>query len=941
MIKYKFLIDGVDYTKDVALPSKEQYVLNSALDNGVMAVKMIPRKVIFKPFTPVSLQKDNDVYTMYVMSDKTTEIVGSGLYTHELVLIEETKVLEKIIVDTNTTTNPLSHDYLGNAGDVYVKSFYSIIGSDFKTRYYYNNLMKDVVVSTTTLPSLKDFIGIVQFEEENETVSITVTNTRTQQIVQGAGGITEPFIPSEPLPTNDIYEAKYYFFNRRTLTSITDTFRFVVIQQETPPAPKTITDVVNRLLLICDTLAEDEQPRFTFNEAQATKYSQVLAPEFSMTKSTLRECLDQVGGYIHAIVRLDNGIIYFDELGSNNETTLPRNYIGHYETLDAEQYATHLDSIVDNLVNIDNASEGTIVEPFSGGYETVRCETGTVRITNDSAIIETEYPIEKIEKLYVGFLNVDGYRDTPVGDITPYVYEESEYNALSATEDLFPKSKAYAIYYSMGQKNIKGLNFKLENVQDILKVFKDEAILNILERKTGKDLQNLFNVMPLTQLNFQIVYYPSTTARIKQSKAYLGDFNRELTSIYNQSANKVDSRAYGENLKGAIARLGNVEKFITYTFKSADDLPNVGDFVVIDDDDYYIATLNLENLTDYVRATIGLSKDFNQLSQYIGIKNNIRLYEVSERQTVERFVNRDDYCVIGDQITSDNKQLITESAIQLIKTQFTGETRTEKEISCVRAVGYSKGAARQSVDLPAFTLGAGNAIWLGFKYKDNYSAGNTSTELTLSSGAEYYRVQDYVPYGDYFGELDTLQLAFYSTLKELENYNETMSVGNALPRSRITTSRTPLVATKTNANLRIMKDSRENINFGYQMYFVSNDRKIVIGSNIAYGNPLVNNTTTSAKLYILPTRINKFDKVVDLTNATLVRDYSTNTNQITYSANTLKFSDEIATANGKSWVVVDSATNTLLFGKNTSITNGETITMPYLSFTHKAINETN
>lgn len=36
MISYQILIDGVDVTEFLALPFKEQYVLDSALDNGVL-----------------------------------------------------------------------------------------------------------------------------------------------------------------------------------------------------------------------------------------------------------------------------------------------------------------------------------------------------------------------------------------------------------------------------------------------------------------------------------------------------------------------------------------------------------------------------------------------------------------------------------------------------------------------------------------------------------------------------------------------------------------------------------------------------------------------------------------------------------------------------------------------------------------------------------------
>ena len=411
----------------------------------------------------------------------------------------------------------------------------------------------------------------------------------------------------------------------------------------------------------------------------------------------------------------------------------------------------------------------------------------------------------------------------------------------------------------------------------------------------------------------------------------------ELTSIFNQGANKVDSRAYGENLKGTIAMLGNIEKFITYIVNSANDLQNVGDYVIIDNEDYYIATLDLENLSDYIKVTAGLSKDFNALSKYIGIKNNIRLYEVSEKQTVERFVTYDDYCIIGKNQSSDTKQLITSDMVQRHAFQFNGLQNPSYPVSVARLQGYDvDGNKLTQVDLPVFSLGLGNSVWLGCRYKDNYSAGDTSIQGSAAgtSADNYYRVKDYTRYTDLWGELETLNIQMYDYLDSVNNTQEAIDVGNALPNSTLNAVKTPALTTGTD-NLVIKKDNRERINLSYQLHFVTND-KYVIGSQMAQGSPLVTNFTTStAKLYILPKRIGKFTSKIDLTNATMVKDYTGNTTDITFNSNQLIFANEIANANGESWVLIDDATSNLLFGKNLTITSGDTILMPTLTFTHK------
>lgn len=1047
MINYKILIDNVDYTNNCTLPFKEQYVLDSALDNGILSIPMITRKEIFKPFTKVQITKDDDTYTMLVASDKVTEIVASGKYTHDLILIEETKLLEKKIVDTNTTTQPLVHNYIteDNLG-VFVVSTYTT--TPLSQDYYYNNLFTSIVkkAETIIMPSVKAW-----FDNSTSKYKPSFVNIFTYfwglKVTSSSGVIVYNF-SENGYPTSSVatqthtlsnlplgeYTVKYSITGRDAGDVHTsDTFTFSVIPETPTRQDKSITDVVNRLLAITETLRVDESPSLVFNNEQAQIYGQrysiikdiptlieleanfefitnnenydtiiiddttILftrtyegvtintfayidnhwtnenykkllystklptniatwlvdntivngipiypAPEFAMTKSTLRECLDQIGSYIHSIVRLNGNVISFDKLGGTTETTLNENYIGNYETLDGEQYATQLDSIVSNLVNIDNEQQGTIIEPLRDAYKTVRAESGTIRINDTSAIITTDYPIEKIHKLYCGYIKIDG-KDVLVGDITPYVYESAEYKLLSSTGGVFPNSKGFAITYTQGQKDITGLTFKLPD--PISPIFENQAILNIISQKIGQPIQTLFKVQNITELNFQLIYYPSTTARVKQSKSNITDYDKELTSIFNQSANKVDSRAYGENLKGTIARLGNIEKFITFTTKNVNDLVEVGNYVIIDNEDYYIATLDVENQIDHIKYTAGLSKDFNALSKYIGIKNNIRLYEVSEKQSVERYVTYDDYCVIGNPITSDSKQLLTPSAIMNTARQFSGFVGGNYSVSIARLRGYDiDNNPLEQVDLPVFSLALGNSIWLGCKYEDNYNAGNTSALGTNQTGESYYRIQDYVKYTDNWGEIETLDVKLYDYLDLVNTLEKAIEVGNALPKSTLRAIKSPILSTANN-NLIIKKDSREQINLSYQLYFVTNNG-IIIGSQLSQGNAIVTNTVdtpTSASLYILPTRINKFATKIDLTNATLIRNYNQDNTHITFNSQVeseirqVIFANETATTNGKSWVLVDNASGNLLFGKNITIENGGTIEMPTMTFTHKVI----
>lgn len=935
MIRYKVIIGGIDYTYAVPLPFKEQFVLDESLDNAVLNLKMIDKAERFNILSLVEITKNDGTttttYNFIVAKDTLTEIIGTGLYDHELILIEETKLLEKKIVDTNTVTNVLIHDYLAGASRVHYEE---ITESGNVIDRIDNGIIYSPIEQGTniTFPTLDNMISLISGVAAKEfSVLLYKNNILIDSVFKEGASST---VPSLTLTQNNIANGLYRIEYLIKFSDIFSTYyqgssyTFSVISPTQTLTPYTITDVVNKLLAIVKTERVGSLPRFIFNSEQATKYSSVLAPEFAFTKSTLKECLDQIGGYIHAIPRLSGRVLYFDELGTNETTLLPYEYISHQENQDIEQYCSTIDTNIDNLINIDNANDGTITEPFNNGYETVRTETTGVRITDDSAIIETEYPIEKILKVEVGYLS-DG---TLVGDITPYIYENAEYQALSGTIGDYPYSKAYAIYYTQGEKNLQGLNFKLPN--PISSVFSDPAIINIIERKTNNpNIQNLFNVQEFVGLAFRITYFPVVSTRIKQYKSniLLGEFPEEITNIYNQSANKVDSTAYGENLKGAVARLGNVEKVKTYIIPKLADLPQIGMLV---DEDYYISSISTENLPDFIKCTVALSKDFNRLNKFIGIKNNIRMYEVSEKQSVERYVIYEDFCIIGNNLATSDRGLLTDNALALIVNDFTG-INAKTPISVVNAIGLDIDENElTSIALPIVNLGIGNSLWFGFRYSDNYSAGNTSSLGTASTGVDYYRVQNFVPYGDFWGRIEYLKLNMYVNFGDIvTNYTTQQDIGNNLPifneaittNSLISTSIWPII---------LKKDSRENINFSYQLHFISNRNNFIIGSGLALNNGLVSEGTNYAKLYVLPNKLNKFVKTVDLTGATLIKSYENDTTSIVQTGQNIAFADEISTVDGLSWAVVNSENNQLLFGQNIVIKENDTIDMPTMTFTH-------
>lgn len=121
-------IDGINRTDKLLAATTASNVLDEVLDEGVLRLQHV-RKEIFSPLLPVELHIKNalmrkgnvintqeDVYYFLVAGDSAEESPnGSGLYNHEIALVEPMKFGECIVCDTQTITNVIGRIYTENA----------------------------------------------------------------------------------------------------------------------------------------------------------------------------------------------------------------------------------------------------------------------------------------------------------------------------------------------------------------------------------------------------------------------------------------------------------------------------------------------------------------------------------------------------------------------------------------------------------------------------------------------------------------------------------------------------------------------------------------------------------------------------------------------------------------------------------------------------------
>lgn len=745
-------INGINLTAFTVAPLKWGNFLDEQLDEMYLALRHCPIEN-FKPLTPIEIHFKNELYFDSTTVDTQTKIkrylvaddsnaeenpVGRKLYNHDLYLIEITKYAECIVVDTITFTNDLGRSYTKDAKPVTPEE----TGDNNQLNIVYPQGYKNPmpVGESFTFPAPHSVytvepVGGAYVDTDKCTYKLTVSQNGSalfsETYTLSAGGSSSGQNESYTTILEDgaTYTALYECSRTVHATgpgggggytySGTLSYSFSVVENYYPLKTLTIKDVINRLLDVAEPLRQGENPRFVLQGinpltgavtagSQADKFDKIIAPQFSFTKQTLRECLREIGGVVHGEPRLSiaqdtNGKFYFevsyDLYGQTDRAGIwAKRYIQKTVSQVVDSYASYLDSNAENLVNQLDKYAGVIVEPYASGYKTVRTETMYARITDANMLIQTQYPIYTVDKVECGYIPGNDSISPPI-DITPYVFESSIYNTrLSSYTAQYPYSKAFGITYTQGQKNLTALNFKQEH--PINDVFNRYAIINILRAATGDNSIDIS--MPDTGDNdddkyveggypllaFRVTYTPFYTSRVGQTKVNYQDYPYGAALIYNQQANVIESRYYGENLKGVIARIGNVDKSITYNLARLSDIPQAGQMF---DEDYYISAVSVEFLPTYIKCTLGLSKDFNRLSQYIGISSVKRYSEVSQGQAVERNTLWKEYVVIGDAETADSDCDMTDKMLSSISTGIGDFSVDNEKITSVTAYGGTYG----------------------------------------------------------------------------------------------------------------------------------------------------------------------------------------------------------------------------------------------------------
>lgn len=931
----------------VALPITDGDVLDETLAEGKFDLRSTSRVKPIKPFTRVRVKLyDGNTYKGKIQrvagdTKRTTKrIAYPRRYDHDIQTLELTKIMERIIIGSMTSTKYITKDY---------QNEYTVNEVTTNVKQYYDG-RDDNIWSVNYIPSHIGYIDIGTaptyklYYPVGATISADASYITKQADIAGLQSHSWTEAPHTILKRNGVAVANNKFTQPGTYTieahAVLETVTAglppkidvdditivweVSAYSDKMATPKSITSIVNRLLAAGKTRRKGIDPQtITFNAQQAQKYSQVPytnPSEFAFTNDTLLDALMQIGGMIHAIPRLQvkdesensEDLTYelvFDELGGNEDITdtMPK-MLYQEDTYSVNDYCGTLDSPAQNLVNSQNVEKGAKAT-FGDQYITMRTETTQVEISADTAAFQESDEIEQMVQFWMRF----GDKER---NISPYVYEEDEYKTLSQlNESRYPYSTGWALCYKKGSRTITGFNNKLTTATVLTKPLLKYAIANIWKAVTGDNLLE----SDIINCSFKAIYVPSVQTRITSRKPISSEQD-DIELFYNQGANKVETSAFGQKMRGAAARLGQLLTRKTYDFFSLNNLPKVGQII----DGAYIAQADYAFYQTKVRCTVTLAPNFNLLSQYVGLNTNYRLSDISTEQIADRYITYGEKIVFGyGNAGTINPTIVPQSLVETAIRQMLKGTNGESPVKRINTslwIGYDENGDQivdSQVLLPVMSFPFGTSWAFVCACVDNYGVGYQATDAFDVDG-KHKRVQRLVPYSDAVGEIEYLGV-WWSGKQIWTNDASAVADGgqaNVYPYATNASKAVYLasaeMATGDYANghpFVLMKDSRERIGVVYQIHLQANRDTIVIGSALADNCPLCTNYQASTtKAYILPHTINTFG-AVDFTGATETT-FTVAGNAITVAHN--------GADNVKSWVIVDDASKQIYIGENTS-----------------------
>ena len=494
----------------------------------------------------------------------------------------------------------------------------------------------------------------------------------------------------------------------KRLENYTDTRRKFT-QPSDPQEKKTLYDIAELLRLTIPIETEDSlnlTRLFNFSQNVITRLSAVEAPEFQFENKNLREMLNDVFEFANGIPRLkivyqnvfrDEFVLdgdFYNEL--RNEIPGFENTFADQKQININESASSLDAEIANQV-------GTVVyEPTKNSYDFKKLMSPGGLLDTDSAVMETDFGIVELQKVEINaiYTDINDVRAKRPVDVTKFILEKTEYDLIPTNVGLFENrwtnanyinpdegfdkllTKSNTGFFTRYQKNIGNLyepyGFFIFAITNMRQMVTDAIVYNsfLTDNPTNLNLPAYANIalekmnldnsqLDFDTLEFRIEYIPYYNSRNVIRKSGLEKTYREMSRYFGQS-DKITSpvRAIKKLFK-TVQQMGNDQ------IQTSSRVTNyeLGDWIQGEDGNkYFLVTKETFFNPNRTTAKYLWTKNYQQISQYIGMNAEPRIFEIP-LESYKRNIVIENFVELSD-VEKENDSFFEDSLVERFMRTF-------------------------------------------------------------------------------------------------------------------------------------------------------------------------------------------------------------------------------------------------------------------------------
>jgi hypothetical protein len=570
----------------------------------------------------------------------------------------------------------------------------------------------------------------------------------------------------------------------------------------------------------------------------------IESPDFQFNNKNLKEILMEVFDFIDAIPRLTkiaNSITLTADFYNDRGQMITEDEFYRMKRFDINDYSTSLDAEIKNLYD----SYTDIAEPSDNGYKRLSTTEGYLRETN--AFLGTLYPIVEIESLKVK-VDVSGSGivvPTFAGelDITDYILEREEWDLLTNKKfTLAIDSGRYrdnTLFFTRFSPNITNL-FEVVGAVSIAETItqaKESRINNVIRDAVFKQEGFVVtNFQDFEELEFQIVYKAQLDSRAEVKRLDTTSSKYDSQTYIGQTDNVVRADRVLDRLFKLQQLLGNAQIMTSERVTAVADLHELSDMTT---DDYVLTTIEMECNKKYINAKYMWSQNYQKVSEFIGLNNEIRLYDIP-RDSFKRNIYLEDFVEVG-LTDKGNDSIVASDGLACFMNTFSNSPNASankpirlfafNSTSTVEFDGYDN--ETNTLIKPITSYAGGNSINFHVEFDNSTIVGN---QLDLEVDGLEPPLNKPIIYTDDVGRVFDFEFRFVNDIDPVDS--EDLPIIDKLDLLF------PLVIAPP---YRINKDTREVFALTYALHVIPEEtleNKIIVGKYLVERNNLLKSILT-------------------------------------------------------------------------------------------------